>query len=453
MPSRARVQVPNGWRPRWYQLPAWEALERGCKRVYPLWHRRAGKDEVALHWTAVQCVQRPATYWHMLPKQEQARKAIWDAVNPHTGVRRIDEVFPPEMRDRTRDDLMSIRFRTGAYWQVLGSDNVDSLVGSPPAGVVFSEWALADPQAWALIEPILEENGGWAIFPSTPRGRNHAARMFDAFREDPEWFVQRLPATDTDVYDQAQLDKIRKGLQAQYGVAVGQALFRQEYQCSFEAPVLGAYYAEWLDELDDQGAICRVPYDPDGGPVMVSFDLGVGDQTALWFAQRVGREVHILDYHAAMGRGMDHYVAEIRDRFRPHQIGTLILPHDARQREKLSGRSVEDYLREQGFEVLVVPRPANADAMMQEIQAVRRFLPRCVFDREKCEGGLDALRNYRADYDDEKRVISSRPVHDWASHGADSFRTLVMGWDKVSDYGVTPSPRRIAARRRMGVPV
>ena len=445
-----RVQIPNGWRPRAYQRAAWGALESGCKRVLPLWHRRAGKDEIALHWTAVQCVLHPANYWHMLPKQDQARKAIWDAVNPHTGKRRIDEVFPPEVRDRTRDDLMSIRFRSGAYWQVLGSDNVDSLVGSPPKGVVFSEWALADPRAWALIEPILEENGGWAIFPTTPRGRNHAARMFESFKSEGHWFVERLPASETTVFTPAQLDGIRKGLVAQYGMAVGKALFRQEYECSFEAPVLGAFYAEWLDDLEDRGGVCAVPFDPEGGPVHVSFDLGVGDQTALWFAQQVGREVHLLDYHAAMGRGMDHYVEEIRSRFRPHQIGRLILPHDAKHREKLSGRSVQEYLQQQGFETQVVPRPPTGDALMQEIQAVRRFLPRCVFDRDKCDVGLNALRNYRAEYDDERQVIAGRPVHDWASHGADSFRTLVMGWDAATALANTGGVR---FRKRQGVPV
>lgn len=454
------IQIPNGWQPRSYQLPAWKALEHGCKRVFPLWHRRAGKDEVALHWTAVCTQLEPATYWHMLPKQEQGRKAIWDAVNPHTGKRRIEEVFPgatlhspskssESIVARARDDLMSLRFKSGAAWHVLGSDNVDSLVGSPPKGVVFSEWALADPRAWALVAPILEENNGWAIFPSTPRGRNHAERMFRSFKDDEHWFVQRLSAGDTGVFNREQLDRIRKDLCAQYGVAIGQAMFRQEYECSFEAPVLGAYYSEVLDQLENDKAITICPYDPEGGPVLVSFDLGIGDQTALWFAQQVGREVHILSYYASMGVGMDHYAGVICERFNRQQIGRLILPHDANQREKLSGRSVHDFFRNQGFETQVVPRVSGGDGLMQEINAVRRFLPRCVFDAEGCDQGINALRNYRAEYDENKMVLAGRPLHDWASHGADSFRTLVMGWDVAT----APEQRPGRVWRRRGVPV
>lgn len=450
------LRIPNDWSPRDYQLPAWQALEGGCKRVLPIWHRRSGKDDIALHWTAVSILQRPGTYWHMLPKYEQARKAIWDervdVVRDGKVVgnrRRIDWAFPHELRERTRDDLMQIKFRNGAVWQVVGSDNPDSLVGTNPVGIVFSEYALANPASWAFLEPILEQNGGWAIFPTTPRGENHCFTMYQERLEDPEWFVQRLPASETGVFTTHQLDRIARGLRGQYGKAIGDAMYRQEYEVSFQAPVLGAYYAEWLDRLEQDKAICRLPYDPDGGPVMVSFDLGVGDQTAIWFAQQVGREVHILDYHAAMGQGMDYYVGQIRERFKDHQIGTVILPHDAKHREKLSGRSVQDYLNRQGFQTVVVGAPRNQEALMGEINAVRRFLPRCVFDREKCQQGLAALRNYRSEYDENNKVLG-KPVHDWASHGADSFRTLVMGWDKV-----VAASRGSAApvMRRKGVPV
>jgi len=444
------IALPHQWRPRDYQMPAWRALERGCKRALLVWHRRSGKDDVALNWTATQALMRPGVYWHMLPEANQARKAIWDAVDPHTGKRRIDRAFPPELRESTRDQFMQVRFRNGSVWQVVGSDNYDSLVGSSPAGVVFSEWALADPASWAFIRPILAENGGWALFITTPRGRNHAAGMFDTYRDDEDWFVQRLPATETGVFSQAQLDAEARGLRAEYGKAVGDALYRQEYLCSFEAPVLGAYYAEWLDDLEDKGAICKVPYDPNGSLVHVSWDLGWSDQTSLWFVQRVGREVHVLDYYAGMGKDLQHYVDAILARFPRAQLGSMILPHDAKAKQRQTGRSDEEFLRNRGFDTVLVGRPQNADALMTEINAVRRFLPRCVFDRERCEEGLSALRNYRSKYDETRRVLQGRPVHDWASHGADSFRTMVMGWDRISGSGP-----RVAkpVKRRQGVPV
>jgi phage terminase large subunit len=155
----------------------WCYLERGGRRAIEIAHRRWGKDEICLHWAAVSAMQRPATYWHMLPEAAQARKAIWEAVNPHTGKRRIDEAFPHEIRESTREHEMMIRFINGATWQVVGSDNFNALVGSPPFGVVFSEFALANPAAWAYLRPILLENGGWAAFITTPRGKNHAHKL------------------------------------------------------------------------------------------------------------------------------------------------------------------------------------------------------------------------------------------------------------------------------------
>jgi hypothetical protein len=156
-----QITLPNNWRPRSYQMRAWSALEAGCKRVALIWPRRAGKDETALHWTACAAMQRAANYWHLLPKANQARKALWDAVNPHTGKRRIDEAFPLDIRETTREQEMMIRFINGATWQVVGSDNFNQLVGSPPVGLVLSEYAISDPHAWDYLSPILRENGGW----------------------------------------------------------------------------------------------------------------------------------------------------------------------------------------------------------------------------------------------------------------------------------------------------
>jgi hypothetical protein len=162
-----------------------------------VWHRRAGKDEIALHEAAVAAHHRPATYWHMLPEYAQARKAIWNAVNPHTGKRRIDEAFPMELRANTNDHEMFIRFKSGATWQVVGSDRYNAAVGTPPAGIVFSEWALSNPAAWGYLAPILLENRGWARFITTPRGRNHVKKLLDMARGNPAWFAQVLTITDT----------------------------------------------------------------------------------------------------------------------------------------------------------------------------------------------------------------------------------------------------------------
>ena len=245
-----KIRIPHNWQPRPYQIPLWSYLEGGGKRAVAVWHRRAGKDEAALHWAAVAALQKPATYWHMLPEAAQARKAIWEAVNPHTGKRRIDEAFPQEIRQTTRDQEMLIRFVNGATWQVVGSDNYDSLVGSPPAGVTFSEWPLSKPDAWAYLRPILAENGGWAIFIYTPRGANHGKSTYDLAIKEPGWFGQLLTADETGVFSPETLAAEKRELISQYGVSRGEALFKQEYYCSWSPAFTGkAIYPEFIQKF------------------------------------------------------------------------------------------------------------------------------------------------------------------------------------------------------------
>ncbi|MCI5049981.1 MAG: hypothetical protein MRY32_06580, partial [Rickettsiales bacterium] len=257
-----RVQLPNGWDPRPYQQNLWNYLQSGGKRAIAIWHRRSGKDDVCLHWTCYDAVENPATYWYMLPEAAQARKAIWEAVNPHTGRRRIDEAFPKEIRATTREQEMMIKLINGATWQVVGSDNYDSLVGSPPRGVVFSEWPMSRPQSWAYLRPILAENGGWAIFNGTPRGENHAHTMFEGAKHDPEWFAELLTVDDTGVFSHDMLEKERNEYIREHGADVGQALFQQEYYCSFQAAILGAYYAKEMAQAERDKRITFVPHDP-----------------------------------------------------------------------------------------------------------------------------------------------------------------------------------------------
>lgn len=244
--AAGNITIPYNWAPRVYQDPLWQYLVNGGKRAVGVWHRRAGKDDVCLHWGAVAALNRTATYWHMLPEYNQARKAIWNAVNPHTGMRRIDEAFPMPIRSRYSEQEMFIEFVNGSTWQVVGSDNYNSLVGSPPAGVIFSEWALANPDAWAYLNPILEENGGWAAFIYTPRGDNHGKRSYEMAVKNKKWFSQLLTALDTNVFSPEQLEDIKDQYIAQYGPSRGLALFNQEYLCSWSAAFTGkAVYPEF----------------------------------------------------------------------------------------------------------------------------------------------------------------------------------------------------------------
>lgn len=410
----------NGWRPRPYQRALYAYLERGGKRAVAIWHRRAGKDEVCLHWAASAAHTRVGVYWHMLPEANQARKAVWDAVNPHTGRRRINEAFPVGLRESTRETDMAIRFKNGSLWQLVGSDNYNSLVGSPPVGVVFSEFALADPSAWGYLRPILAENGGWALFITTPRGRNHAATFYEAAKDDKSWFAEQLPATETPVFTPEQLEIERRELIREYGPDDGEARYRQEYLVSFDAGVMGSYYGSLMENCETEGRIGKVLHEP-RLPVHTAWDLGIGDATAIWMVQIAGQEIRFIDYIENSGVGLDWYARELDKR--PWKWGEHILPHDVEVREMSTGIPRKETLRMLGlFRTLVVPR----QPIEEGINAVRMILPRCWFDREKCARGISVLQNYRRSWNDALRTYSDRPLHDWTSHGADAMRAFAM---------------------------
>lgn len=400
-------------------MPVWSYLERGGKRACEVWHRRAGKDEFCLHWAAVAAFQRIGGYWHMLPQASQARKAIWDAINPHTGKRRIDEAFPLALRETTRENEMFIRFKNGSTWQVIGSDNFNSLVGSPPIGVVYSEYALADPAAWAFLRPIMAENGGWALFVSTPRGRNHMAKLYEYAKHSPDWHADKLNVEDTRAIPLDVIDRERRELIAERGEAEAEALIQQEYYCSFDAAIPGAYYAALLNRLEQAGHVGAVPYDP-AYPVVTAWDLGIGDSTSIWFAQFVGREVRLIDYYETNGVGLDHYAKVLADK--GYYYEKHYLPHDADAKELGTGTTRVETLKKLGIRATVLPIAAIDDG----INAVRNLLPRSYFDAAKCERGLDCLRNYQRKWNDDLKIFGDKPLHDWASHGSDSFRYLAM---------------------------
>lgn len=443
----ATVRIPHNWLPRDYQRPMWAHVgdDPAGARVLLLWHRRAGKDDNSLHFMARSAVQKCATYWYMLPEANQVRKAIWDAINPHTGKRRIDEAFPDAVFPAKRGTTMDIQCRNGSMIHFVGSDNYNSLVGSPPYGLVFSEFSLTNPLAWAYLRPILDENGGWALFNGTPRGRNHLATLYEAKKHDPRWFVQRLTADQTGVFSKAQLDDALDELMSLYGPDDGEALFRQEYLVSFDAGLVGSYYGKVLERLDRDGRVGVVPYEPTL-PVWTAWDLGMDDSTAIWCAQMVHGEVRLIDYHEASGNGLEYYVNWLRGR--GYAFDTHLLPHDVQVKELGTGRSRLETLRSLGLgNVKVVPAQSVADG----INAVRTLLPKCRFDEVACKQGLEALRMYRRDYDQERKIYKDRPVHDWTSHGADAFRYLALGMrpDDVTGKAAKFAPLRRADNMRI----
>lgn len=430
------IQIPYNWKPRDYQLPICDYLENGGKRAVVAWHRRAGKDEVSLHWTALATTQRQATYWHMLPEAAQARKAIWAAINPHTGKRRIDEVFPHEMRENTNETEMFIRFKSGSTWQVVGSDNFNSLVGSPPAGVVGSEWALANPLAWAYLRPILAENNGWSVFISTPRGRNHFHKMLEGAKSDPSTFSQILTVDNTDVFKPEALERELREYKEQYGDTHGESFYRQEYYCSFDAAILGSIYGAWVEKAESSERIRQDELYDKSLPVYTAWDLGFDDATSIWFYQITRNEVRLIDFYEANGQPISHYCDVIKEK--PYRYSKHYVPHDAAFKLLAAGgRSIVQQAYELGIQMFVV----NATSQQNSIEACRKMLNIAWFDKEKCSKALEALRHYQFEYDEDKKCYKSKPRHDWSSHAADALEIVGRVWQNPPDKIIDDKPR------------
>lgn len=430
---------------RWYQRPFHEYLvTTPAARAIEIAHRRWGKDEIVLAATCQLAHQRIASYWHCLPEYEQGRKALWDAVNAHTGKRRIDEAFPPEARESKDEQKMFIKLKCGSTWQIIGSDRYDATVGAGVAGIAYSEWALANPSAWAYHRPMLEENNGWAAFITTPRGRNHAHAMYEMAKSNPRWFAEISSVHHTGALSPEQLEESLAEYIALYGEDVGRAQFAQEYECSFTASILGAFYAREMAAIRNEGRVLADLEAVPGRPVHTAFDIGVRDDTSIWWFQVVGLQVFVLDCYTSSGAGIDHYAAVCEERRRQHgwAKGYDYVPHDAAQRQWVlpGAKTIIQQMREYGFN----PSPVPSATKLNGISAARKTLARCVF-HERCEDpGLAALEQYRREWDDEKKAYKENEVHDWASHLADAFRYLALSWNSA--------PREVEQRREAPPP-
>lgn len=391
---------------------------------------------MALNWTAVAAHERKGVYWHMLPEAEQARKAVWNGID-RSGRRIIEQVFPGADNPRSAKSVvkaidkqqMTIELKCGSIWQLVGSDNYNSLVGTNPVGIVYSEYSIADPSARDFLRPILRENGGWEIYVYTPRGKNHGYDLFQMAKGNPKWHASLLTVDDTKVLSLADIQEERDS-------GMDEDMIRQEYYCSFDAATRGAYYGDLFEAIEKEGRLRDVPYDP-ALPVETWWDLGMRDDTAIWFIQRVGREYHVIDYLAASGQGLDFYARELFNR--PYAYCRHVGPHDVTVRELGTGKSRLEMFAALGLKLDVAPRLPIDDG----IQAVRQILPRCFFDVKRTEAGVKALSQYQREWNDKLKMFKPHPLHNWTSHAADAFRTGVVaegrrpatGFGKKIEYG------------------
>ena len=402
------VKIP--YKPRALQAEMHNSLKRWNVLVM---HRRFGKTVFAVNQlikTTLTCpLPRPRTAF-VAPTFAQAKRIAWDYVKFYASV------IPGVTFNETE---LRADFPNGGRLMLLSAENPDALRGIYLDECIFDEFGMQNPRVWGeVVRPALSDRQGSACFLGTPAGHNHFFDLLDTARGQiaegsEDWYFKICKASETGIVKPEELDAAKAQMTPEQ--------YEQEYECSFTAAIIGAYYGKLLSEAEEAGRITRVPYDP-MYPVHTAWDLGINDSTAIWFAQIFrGGAVNVIDYYESSGVGLDHY-ADILTK-KDYNYGDHLAPHDIEVRELGSGKSRLETAFSLGIRFKVIPKMKVADG----INAARMVLPRCYFDRDKTAEGLDMLRQYRQEWDDKKRSFRDAPRHDFTSHAADAFRYLAVG--------------------------
>ena len=372
-------------------------------------HRRCGKTVSCINdliYRALTESKEDGRYAYLAPYYAQAKSIAFDYLMR----------FSAPVRANHNVSELWVELINGARIRLFGADNADSLRGLYLDGVVLDEYADMKPSIWgAVLRPLLSDRKGWATFIGTPKGHNSFWDVYNQATKDPKWYAKTLRASQTGLLDQDELDDAKKMMSEDQYLA--------EFECDFESAIMGAYYGKEMRSITDAGRITTVDYDR-MFPVHTAWDLGYSDDTTIWFYQVIHGEIRLLDYHSSNGHNIPYYVDVIKSR--DYIYGTHWLPHDARAKTLASGgKSIIEQLSEKidikSFRI--VPSLSLQDG----IQAVRMALTRSWFDF-KCDDGIECLKQYQREYDDDKKMFRDKPRHDWTSHGADAFRMLAIAW-------------------------
>lgn len=461
------ITLPYNFTPREYQYPVLRYYDEmpNRQRAFLLAHRRTGKDLLAWNILVKETQKRVGTYWHVLPLLNQARKIIWTG-STKDGIPFLDFIPPPLIASK-RDDDMSIRLTNGSLIQLVGADRIDSLMGSNPVGVNLSEFALMKPSVWDYLSPILNENDGWANFITTPRGRNHAFDLFKSMvdasaTKGAKYFVQVLTVDDTRkpvlddkgeiVYDKNNNPVMvpvipPEAIQEQRDLNVPEEIIQQEYYCSFEAGMVGAYYTEAITKLEKEGRASKNPnlFNP-SLPVYTAWDIGFSDAMSIWYFQIDKSNINVIEYNEFVGRSLieccyivqgqwdklrtecgweDDAVSRTMSLYQHHEgykYKTHFGPHDLDQTDISIGVTRRSVAKKHGIKFKLVPRTD----VQSGIDLVRRILINVHFDLTRTNDGVRALKEYHKEWNETKQMYEEKPCHDWSSHGADGFRYLAQ---------------------------
>jgi hypothetical protein len=389
-------------------------------------HRRCGKTVLCINdliYKALMEGKEDGRYAYIAPYYSQAKNIAWDY---------LLRFSKPVLAKANQSELW-VELINGARIRLYGADSPDGLRGIFLDSVVLDEYADMKPSIWgAVVRPLLTDRKGSATFIGTPKGHNAFWEMYNNATKDPSWKVKVLRASQTGILDKDELEDAAKTMTSDQ--------YLQEFECDFESAILGAYYGKEMRQLTDQGRILDIEYDP-LFPVHTAWDLGYSDDTAIWFFQVVHGEIRCLDYHSSNGQPVAFYagIIQARQEERGYVYGTHWLPHDARAKTLSSNRSVIEQLGDKIplKSIKIVPNLKLQDG----IQASRLALTRTWFDH-KCNDGIECLRQYQREYDEDKKVFRDKPRHDWTSHGADAFRYLSIVWKDEAKIVTAEDPIR-----------
>ncbi len=403
-----RIRIPLGYWPR----PQFKPFHQRNKRWSCLvCHRRAGKTVACimdLVDEALRSKKDNPRFAYIAPLHVQAKDVAWTYLKQYTRAIPGVEINESELR---------VDFLSGARIRLYGADNYDRMRGIYLDGVVLDEAADFDPRAWPeVIRPALSDRQGWATFIGTPKGRNFFWEVWETAQRDPDWFALLLRASETGIVNEHELADARSMMTPEQ--------YAQEYECSFDAAILGSYFGKEIADAEKEGRVGEFPYDP-SIPVHTAWDLGMGDSTAIWMWQVGPDGVRVIDCYENHGHKLDHYVFELASR--PYKYGTDYMPHDARVRSIDTGRTRIETLISLGRK----PKIVSDQKLMDGINAARVSFPRIRIDADKCKFGLEALRQYRTEYDEKTKVFKNTPKHDWTSHYADAFRYMCVAWREM----------------------
>lgn len=407
--------IPYNFTLREYQKPFIDAMEnKGYKFACLRWSRRHGKDKTCFCFIIRQMFKEVGNYAYIFPTASLARKAAWQNIDKN-GFRLLDHL-PAGVIKRKLDQQMFIETINGSTLTFLGSDKQIS-VGTNFKGIVFSEFALQNPETYYYLRPVILENNGFMVIATTPRGKNSFYDIWQMAKNNSKWFTQTVTWKDGGIFTEADLEEERKS-------GMSDEMINSEYNVEFEG-LEGSYYIRYLDKMRLSGQIGNVPFDP-SSKVNTAWDLGIGDSTSIVFFQAIGNEVHVIDSYENEGEGLAHYISVIDSRARENKwiMGEHYAPHDIENRELGTGISRKQVASSLGINFITLPtlKMSLADG----IECVRGLFPRIWIHEPKCERLIKALENYRKAYDDKRKVFNERPLHDWTSHFADSFRYLSL---------------------------